>query len=134
MPTTAAPSGGKMCYDCGYLIDGWTQDGPNYQHPMTDGTPQAMPILKIDTNSYKGCPLKRLLIKFKKLLLSGQFGKKWWRTILHCSINLQTLILVATFWDTLYIQCGDEATLADHVTSCADEGECCGVVREFYIQ
>jgi len=70
VPTTAAPSGGKMCYDCGYLIDGWTQDGPNYQHPMTDGTPQ----------------------------------------------------------------CGDEATLADHVTSCADEGECCGVVREFYIQ
>ena len=43
-----------MCYDCGYLIDGWTQDGPNYQHPMTDGTPQAMPILRIDTNSYKG--------------------------------------------------------------------------------
>ena len=67
VPTTAAPSGGKMCYDCGYLIDGWTQDGPNYQHPMTDGTPQAMPILRIDTNSYKGCPLKKLLIKFKKL-------------------------------------------------------------------
>ena len=77
VPTTAAtgaPSGGKMCYDCGYIIDGWTQDGPNYQHPMTDGTPQAMPILKIDTNSYKGCPLKRLIIKFKKLLLSGLFG------------------------------------------------------------
>ena len=48
-----------MCYDCGYLIDGWTQDGPNYQHPMTDGTPQAMPILKKDKNSYKGSPLKK---------------------------------------------------------------------------
>ena len=32
--------GASQCYDCGYLIDGWTEDGPNYQHPMTDGTPQ----------------------------------------------------------------------------------------------
>ena len=78
-----------MCYDCGYLIDGWTQDGPNYQHPMTDGTPQ---VKKLHTLTWK--VLKPLS----------------------------------------YVQCGDEATLADHVTSCADEGECCGVVREFYIQ
>jgi len=62
--------GASECYDCGYLIDGWTQDGPNVQHPMTDGTPQ----------------------------------------------------------------CGDEATMSDRVTSCADEGECCGVVREFFVQ
>ena len=32
--------GASQCYDCGYLIDGWTEEGPNYQHPMTDGTPQ----------------------------------------------------------------------------------------------
>merc|ERR1711936_912131 len=31
-------------------------------------------------------------------------------------------------------QCGDEATMADRVTSCSDEGECCGVVREFFVQ
>jgi len=62
--------GATECYDCGYLIDGWTPDGPNVQHPMTDGTPQ----------------------------------------------------------------CGDEATMGDRITSCANEGECCGVVREFFVQ
>ena len=77
-----------MCYDCGYIIDGWTQDGPNYQHPMTDGTPQVQ----------------------------------------NCTDGLETVLK-----HSLYIQCGDEATLEDHVTSCADEGECCGVVREFYV-
>ena len=86
---TGAPSGGKMCYDCGYLIDGWTQDGLNYQHPMTDGTPMV---------------------------------QNW-------TDGLETVLKHSS-----YIQCGDEATLEGHVTSCSDEGECCGVVREFYVQ
>jgi len=30
-------------------------------------------------------------------------------------------------------QCGDEAMMGDRVVSCADEGECCGVVREFFV-
>jgi hypothetical protein len=30
-------------------------------------------------------------------------------------------------------QCGDEAMMNDNLVSCADEGECCGVVREFYV-
>jgi len=62
--------GASQCYDCGYLIDGWTENGPNYQHPMTDGTQQ----------------------------------------------------------------CGDEAMMGDNVVDCANEGECCGVVREFFVQ